>query len=196
MSYPSQWQTFCRWQRANDIAVLPAHFDLPKLNRFAARYRLAKNFRGLNIEGYANASTGEAYSSVMLAFLAYSALEQLHEATKETHNQHLHDRWADLAIAPSAKLRQTKKILLFLQTQMSSKSLKAHLQEFIDGKTDNSLYVASALRHAVAHGFMSVHPEGTSPGTASRFCDRISEMLITIADTEFTALVGSLTQTL
>ena len=83
MSYPSQWQTFCRWHRANGIAALPAHLDLPKLNRFAARYRLAKSFRGLDVEGYANASTGDAYSSVMLAFLAYSALEQLHEATKE-----------------------------------------------------------------------------------------------------------------
>lgn len=196
MTYPSQWQTFCTWQRANGDAALPAHFDLPKLNRFAARYRLAKSFRGLDVEGYANASTGEAYSSVMLAFLAYSALEQLHEATKENSKQHLHDRWADLAIAPSAKLRQAKKILLFLQTQMNSRSLKDHLQEFIDGKTDNSLYVASALRHAVAHGFMSVHPKGTSPGTASRFCDRISAMLITIADAEFTDLVGSLTQTL
>jgi hypothetical protein len=129
MSYPSQWQSFCRWQRANGIVVLPPHFDLPKLNRFAARYRLAKNFRGLDIQGYANASTGKAYSAVMLAFLAYSALEQLHEATRETHNQHLHDRWADLATVPSAKLRQTKTILLFLQTHMTSNSLKDRLQE-------------------------------------------------------------------
>ena len=195
MTYPSQWPTFCKWHRTTGITALPAHFDLPKLNRFAARYRLAKNFRGLDVEGYANASTGEAYSSVMLAFLAYSALEQLHEATKENPKQHLHDRWADLAISPSAKLRRAKKILLFLQTQMDSPRLKGHLQAFIDGKTDNSLYVASALRNAVAHGFMSVHPKGTSPGTAARFCDQISEMLITIADAEFTALVGSLTQT-
>lgn len=194
MTYPSQWQTFCKWQRANGIAALPAHFDLPKLNRFAARYRLAKSFRGLDVEGYANASTGEAYSSVMLAFLAYSALEQLHEATKDSPRQHLHDRWADLAISPSAKLRRTKKILLFLQAQMNSKDLRGHLQDFIDSKTENSLYVASALRHAVAHGFMSVHPKGTSPETASRFCDQISAMLITIADTEFTALVGTLTR--
>lgn len=194
MSYPSQWQTFCKWHRANGIAALPAHFDLPKLNRFAARYRLAKNFRALDVEGYANVSTGEAYSSVMLAFLAYSALEQLHEATKGNPKQHLHDRWAEQAIAPSAKLRRAKKILLFLQTQMDSPRLRDHLQEFIDGKTDNSLYVASALRNAVAHGFMSVHPKGTSPRTAARFCDHISTMLIAIADTEFTALVGSLTQ--
>ncbi|MDY6940386.1 MAG: hypothetical protein SWY16_22365 [Cyanobacteriota bacterium] len=193
MTYPTEWKQFYKWHQANGISALPAHFNLPELNRFAARYQLATNFRGLNLEGY-KSDTGEAYSSVMRAFLAYSALEQLHKATTEKSKPYLNDRWAALATESSAELRRSKKILLFLQEKMR-KPLKHHLQEFIDGKTDNSLYVASALRHAVAHGFMSVHSNGTSPKTASRFCDRISEMLIGIADKEFTLLVRSLAPT-
>lgn len=194
MAYPSKWQIFCWWHRANGVENLPQHVDFAELNRFAARYRLAKSFRGVAVEGYADA-TAEAYGAVMQAFLAYSALEQLHKATKTKPKQHLHDRWGALATEPSAKLRRASNILLFLQEQMDSDTLRNRLQEFIDGQTNNSLYVASALRNAVAHGFMSVHPKGTSPRTAILFCEQISEMLMQIADEEFTTLVDSLVQT-
>lgn len=194
MAYPSKWQSFCRWHRANGVENLPQHVDFAELNRFAARYRLAKSFRGVAVEGYADA-TAEAYGAVMQAFLAHSTLEQLHKAIKDESEQHLNSRWASMATEPSAQLRRAKSILLFLQENMDKPFLRNRLQDFIEGKTDNSLYVASALRNAVAHGFMSVHPKGTSPRTAVLFCERISEMLMQIADEEFTTLVDSLAQT-
>lgn len=192
MSYPPKWNQYCQWLRLNDTQALPTHIRISELNRFAARYRLAANFRGLNIEGYASASTVDAYSAVMSAFLAYSALEQLHDATKQPVKQHLNDRWAELATEVSSKLRRSKRILEFLGQQVESSKLRKNLQNFIDGKNDNALYVATALRHAVAHGVMSVHPNNTSPQSATRFCTHISKMLLSIADHEFNDLVDSL----
>jgi len=52
--------------------------------------------------------------------------------------------------------------------------------------------VATALRHAVAHGFMSVHPEGTSPKVSKIFCQQMSRMLLSISDRAFVDLLESL----
>lgn len=75
---------------------------------------------------------------------------------------------------------------------MSSQQLKDNLVSFRLGETDNCLVVATALRHAVAHGFMSVHPKGTSSQTARRFCVTLRAMLLSISDSEFSLLFESL----
>lgn len=188
MPYPPQWSRYCQWRKSQTTSESSR---LAELNRFAARYRLATNFQGLQLNGYSSISTTDAYSAVMGVFLAYSALEQFHDATK-IGKQHLNTRWADLATEPSAELRRAKKILVFLHEQMTSAYLKENLKKFMDGESHNSLYVATALRHAVAHGFMSVHPKGTSPQTSARFCCNLTEMLVKIMDSEFSKWVEAL----
>ncbi|MCG8368697.1 MAG: hypothetical protein MJA27_35860, partial [Pseudanabaenales cyanobacterium] len=157
------------------------------------RYRLASAFEGLEVSGYPSA-TKNAYGAVLKAFLAYSALEQLHKAVKPpSGSRNLMDRWASLGTKPASQLRRSKSILMFLEEQVESRPLLERLHAFQNGESDNCLSVATALRHAVAHGFMSVHPNGTSPQTAEGFCQLVSQMLIEIADHEFRGLVSDLT---
>jgi hypothetical protein len=196
MPYPKKWNQFCQWRKLNGKQGLPEGINTSELNRFAARYRLAQNFRGLHLEGYSNETTVKAYSAVIRAFLAYTALEQLHEATMNDRaikdKQHLSDRWKDQATEIATELRRATNILEFLHEQMESKRLQQNLKGFMENENHNCLYVATALRNAVAHGFMSVHPKGTSPQVATRFCDHLTDMLMQIADQGFSEWFESL----
>ncbi|MCG8368282.1 MAG: hypothetical protein MJA27_33740 [Pseudanabaenales cyanobacterium] len=196
MSYPPKWKEFCQWRRDNEsedqkIKALSKTVSFAELGRFAARYRLASAFERLEVNGYPSA-TEDAYSAVLKAFLAYSTLEQLHKAIE--CDQHLIERWANLAEEPAARLRRAGKILDFLESTMRSQQLRENLDNFRNKETDNCLIVATALRHAVAHGFMTVHPKGTAPQTSERFCESLRQMLLRIADQEFSGLVTLLTQ--
>ena len=201
MSYPSEWKAYCQWLR-NGERSLPERVSQSELNRFSARYRLASTFEGIETGDYSD-ETKNAYGAVLKAFLAYSALEQLHKAVKPADNgQHLIERWGTMATEPASELRECETILVFLENRIleemennnnRGRTLLGRLQDFRLGNSDNCLSVATALRNAVAHGFMSVHPKGTSPRTADRFCSRIAMLLTEIADREFSSLVVELT---
>lgn len=192
MSNPSYWKIFCRWCRDNEPVRLPENVSLSELNRFAARYRLARAFNGIDADGYAD-DTIDAYGAVLKVFLAYSALEQFHKAVKPIKpKQHLSERWADWATSPAVSLRESDAILQFLIRTVSNEQLRDKLIAFQRGKHDNVLIVATALRHAVAHGFMSVHPEGTPAKVSRVFCEQLSRMLLSISDRSFVDLLESL----
>ena len=191
MANPSYWKVFCQWRRDNEPLTLPDRISNTELNRFAARYRLARAFNGINADGYAT-DTLEAYGALLKVFLSYSALEQFHKAVKPVKPKRLHERWASLAVSPADSLRESEAIVQFLIKTVSNEKLRDRLIAFQRGKHDNVLIVAMALRHAVAHGFMSVHPEGTSPKVSKIFCQQISRMLLSIADQAFIDLLESL----
>lgn len=192
MANPSYWKVFCQWRRENEPLHLPERISNTELNRFAARYRLARAFNGIDADGYAK-DTIEAYGALLKVFLAYSALEQFHKAVKPVNpRQRLHDRWASLAVSPAASLRESDAILQFLIKTVRHDRLRDRLIDFQRGNHDNVLIVAMALRHAVAHGFMSVHPEGTSPRVSKTFCQQLSRMLLSISDQAFIELLESL----
>lgn len=192
MSNPSYWKVFCQWRRDNEPVTLPENISLSELNRFAARYRLARAFNGIDADGYAD-DTIDAYGAVLKVFLAYSALEQFHKAVKPVRpKQHLSERWADWATSPAVSLRESEAIIQFLIKTVSSERLRDKLIAFQRGKHDNVLIVATALRNSVAHGFMSVHPEGTSARVSKVFCQQMSRMLLSISDRAFVDLLESL----
>lgn len=192
MANPSYWKIFCQWCRDNEPVPLPENVSLSELNRFAARYRLARALNGIDADGYAK-DTVDAYGAVLKVFLSYSALEQFHKAVKPIKpKQHLSDRWADWATSPAVSMRESDAIIQFLIKAVSNERLKNKLIAFQRGDHDNVLIVATALRHAVAHGFMTVHPEGTSPRVSKVFCQQLSRMLLSIADRSFIDLLESL----
>ncbi|MGB2923671.1 MAG: hypothetical protein WBB82_00040 [Limnothrix sp.] len=189
MPYPSQWKRFCEWNRVNKKA-LPSHIDLPEINRFAARYRLASGFESLNVKGFRQELTIKGYGATLKVFLAYTALEQLHKASKS--KRHLHEHFGKVQPDLAVKLRETPSILTFLSEQLESRMLRQKLQEFVEEKHDVCLYVATALRHAFSHGFLSVHANNTTPQQTIMFCENLSNMLIDLADREFSKITESL----
>ena len=195
MSNPPYWKIFCKWRRTREelnFATFPDHISSSELNRFAARYRLARAFNGIDADGY-NKDTVNAYGALMRTFLAYSALEQFHKAVPPVSGRlHLSDRWADQANSQVTSLKGSDAIIQYLIQSVSHKKLRDKLIAFQRGEHENALIVATALRHAVAHGFMSVHPEGTSAKISQMFCNQMTNMLLSISDHAFIELLESL----
>ena len=195
MANPPYWKIFCRWRRQREelnFTTLPENVLSSELDLFAERYKLARAFKGIKLDGYADATVA-AHSALMRLFFAYSALEQFHKAVKpERGNIHLSKRWASQASTPAADLKGSDDIVQFLIKIVSSESLKKKLLAFHRGEHDNVLIVATALRHAVAHGFMVVHPESVSAKTSEVFCNQLAKLLLTIADQSFIELLESL----
>src|SRR6266705_1441802 len=80
-SLPNLPPSWSRWLELSGQGTTPQSLELPPttskaaLQTFASRFRVAKSFRGLTLEGYSD-RTLEAYAALFRLFLTWSAFEQ------------------------------------------------------------------------------------------------------------------------
>lgn len=190
MSYPQGWKNFCSWRKETSVEFLPNHLNMSELNRFAARFRLAKSYEGLIMKDYPDASIS-AYGSVFGLFLTYSAFEELYKALNSP-NKVIVDEWAINDEIIAQKLRKSPKIITFIQEKVDSTKLRSRIQQFHDKEHDNILVIAQAVRHLVAHGIMSIHSGNVKPNTVQNFCDLLTHSVQEKTQLCFDELVLSL----
>lgn len=133
------------------------------LKRFFARYGLAYAYEGMNIS-ILKAATVRGYSSMYGLQIAYTAFDALLEGIKifdirtdiktKAHQHKISD--AKLAEI----IRKDCKDLLDIALMHCDEKLRKNLLQFIEKKNENILFVISAVRHIVSHGFLSVHGGG------------------------------------
>ena len=129
--------------------------DRIALNRFQGRYKLARNFKGIVVEGYKE-RTLLSYNLGFQLFLAYTALERLCKVTKQRHTT------VEIFDSPLAeKLRtvyapQHNSVRNFL----AKTNLAQSFEEFMTKKTDNVRIMATALRTLVFAGHFSFSGSG------------------------------------
>ena len=173
MNYLQGWGTFCQWKRENPEIPLPETLNLSEINRFAARFRLAQSYEGINLKDYPESSI-EAYGSLFGVFLAYSALEQLYKAVGKPNNV-IADEWAIKEPKIANKLRKSKRLLIFIHEKLDSRRLKDKIIKFQEKENDNILVIAQAMRHLVAHGIMTIHAGRIKPQTTINFCNSVKQ---------------------
>ena len=159
--------------------------------RFCNRYRLAKAFTGLGLDGY-SASTVSGYSGLAGVFLTWSTFElfcsitslsQYDQPAKMDHGQLTALRLRILALDTSAVF------LDFLKSKANA-SLKGRIEAFETGDVLMTPFVAAAIRHIFGHGHLSAHPKGADPANISALCEQLRSFLLAFMDQRFTSLVG------
>jgi hypothetical protein len=151
------WKHFCDLRRQG--AELCDSKTGVNLNRFRARFKAAKRFRTVVMDGYSdNAMRG--YSAGIRLLLCYTSAELLGETIGPGINQWtIHDpNITDALRAACRNLHED-------QNAISSKLLRVKLSEFINAENDNLRIAATALRVMVAHGHFT--PSGTKSMTKS-----------------------------
>lgn len=138
------WKTFCAAHKANP-SLCEAE-TRARLNRFAARFRLAARFSGLTAEGYSDQAL-RGYSAGIRLMLAYTAAEQLGAALKAPVTT-----WELPDPALAARLRQVLRKPNERRELFTHDTLRERLQTFVSGQTDDIRIAATALRILVAHG--------------------------------------------
>lgn len=128
------------------------------INRFIARYRLAKSFRGLELEGY-NQRTVNGYNGIFHVHLAFSAFECLLNGIKSSgfdmqwdKNEHNH-QFNDEKLANLVRCNQP--LLDLLVANLDAKQLIGKVILFRDSTSTNVAPIVKGIRNMVAHGELS-----------------------------------------
>jgi hypothetical protein len=156
-SSKKRWSDFLRTREIENT---------PTTNRFIARLNLSRRFKGINADGFSEA-TLRGYSAMLSVFLAYSAFESLANSIKE--NEYLASTQLDVEFEISKhrhvfsnvklenELRKNTELLEMLFEYADVDASRGNTQRierlmlFYMGRSDLNL-IASAIRNVVAHG--------------------------------------------
>ena len=157
--------------------------NTPTLNRFAARYKLSRKFRG--IDANLAASTLRGYSNIFHVFLAHSAFDALVKGATELRERNAKALFVDVGFDKNNypmfddkladEVRNIKGLAEVLIEYADNEKRIVRLKEFFDvpytkeecsnekiakarneiSEERNLLVVASAIRNVVAHGQLS-----------------------------------------
>jgi hypothetical protein len=205
MYYPKDWDKFTKAikkKKAIEILNLANEDEkelLAKVNRFAARYRLAKSFDGVILNRY-NEETVKAYSSIIKVFLSYTAFEIFLKIIKKNEQTLLQESFSDIQLKKISNsiitLNNDKNILSSIKEKMPFKikdsGNKTKLEVFLSKKGDyykNILIVAEIIRHKFAHGILTANLNNSESKSTIKICEIITErILFKVMDDQFTKL--------
>lgn len=189
---PPRWNEF---EKYIDLAGFTPFFSNARtVNRFKARYRLAKSFQKLSLSGY---STGTAlgYDGFTKVTLWWSAFEQLCQSLKIPLNnlQTLAAKYPLNTQLEAIRAHDSDGVFFkFVRYNLSSKEQKKKIEHFLNGEYCSSLTLAKAIRHIFLHGALTPNVNGSSPEKIYEICNILSNALIEIIDKEFEERVTNL----
>lgn len=170
--------------------------------RLNARVRLARSFRGLDTEGYTDA-TVRGYDGLVQVFLAHSALENfikfsgLVDEGEETRVKGL-DCLSDLmtehggAEALKGCLQKDRNDLLYnFVHKRVNRPLQDRLRRCKSGESANMSYLSASIRHIFVHGDLSAGAAGLKSTNLHPLCMSVSDFVLGFIDAEFTKKVDA-----
>lgn len=188
--YPDKWKQFCGLARGGAAKASP------ELSRFAARYRAAGNFSRAEFFGMSRQAC-EGNSAVIKVMLCYSTFEALCRA--------LALRLADQMIVTSplgpygkcprqlrAEYAGASSTAFPLRAALTDPKLRARLDAFMAGTSDDLLPVAAGLRHLFVHGVWTPSGGEVVSKRATKALFDLAQLILLQCDTMFSTHVRSL----
>lgn len=176
--------------KAADDSVRPLDMLGSKFDfyRFANRYRLALQFRGVVIDGFDEPTVG-GYGGLVRLFIVWSVFERYCELTGE------HPPYSRLlSRAGRPKLEELALVFIahdplhklfdFLMAQ-SLENNRKNLERFASGDPRGVVAVAAALRHIFAHGHLTAHPNGSKAEDLKIICDAFADFFLDLMRYDF-----------
>lgn len=164
------------------------------VNRFQARYRFARAFRGLNLEGY-SLTTAAGYDALTKVSLHWSAFESACAALripavnipKVAANYDNTQCLADLR-----RVDPEGRFFTFVREHLDGDRHRAQIADFLDGEDCSPIALVKAVRHIFLHGPLTPNASQVHPHSVKAMCDRLSRALMVITDKEFSGRVKDL----
>jgi hypothetical protein len=157
------------------------------LNRFSYRYRLAKSFKGIDAPEVGKTLSG--YSAILKLFLVYTAYEEIAKAgfllkvsgvSKLSVHSYQCKEIAD-------RIRSSKKLHTYL---LSYDGYSDGLETFVDlvlqGRTNDIICIAYALRNIFAHGDLTPSVIGVTTKAQRKLLEDLANELLNYCDKLFT----------
>ena len=196
--YPAAWQRL-QSELNNGRTKLDFRFSgrTRDLTRFANRYRVARSFRCVSLEGYSLNTVG-GYSGLIRLFLTWSAFEQFCRITGLKKGNRLRYKGVDQLLKTynaddvMERVRgydKTNSFCDFLIEVTISPGLKTSLRDFRNGNSTSPRILAEAVRHSFSHGELTPHAKGKKPQSIKKISDDLSEFFLAVMNSEFSKKV-------
>ena len=191
---PPKWEVYeMHYQSAGYTHLFAA---AKTVNRFFARYRFARAFKGLELEGYSDETTS-GYNALTKVTLHWTAFEQLCRAIKITDMRMIGQRHSYDECIKSIREADPQNIFFrSVKFHITTPDQKIQLDAFINNGTCSSLTLAKSIRHIFLHGPLTPNVNGCSPHAVSAICDALCKSLVEIMDIEFANTASDLEELL
>ncbi|MBH1783767.1 hypothetical protein I5W14_21775 [Stenotrophomonas maltophilia] len=189
--YPANWDRYDRnvfYVGAGQFGFVTENGDV---NRFAARFRAAACYRGVNLEGY-SATTAAGYSALCRVIFIWSAFEGfLHICglDQRTVGPILNARGA-LGVIEDIRRADIGGVFYGFIRDRVNATHRRELDNFFNDDPCNVGYLASAIRHIFAHGWLTPNANQVNSDTVLTVCNRLCDFLLEVMDREFECRVA------
>jgi hypothetical protein len=159
--------------------------------RWSSRVKLARNFRGLQIEGCSE-HTLAGYSAFFQVFLTHSALERylaIVGLSEDDLNSALFPDDPHESIRQFFAMDRSGKLFNFLHSRLKSKA-RNNLTACRDGTCGNVAFLSASVRHIFVHGHLAANSHDVNPKQVARACNVISAFLLKFMEYDFSRRVG------
>lgn len=158
------------------------------LNRFNARYNLARNFRKIDLVNTSQ-QTIDGYSSIFAVFLAFNAAEKLRSVNGFVKI----NKWELL----DEKLAIELRLILSKLNEVAEEFLERpyaikQLDNFMKGENDNIRIPATVIRNGFAHGSLTPNILNCTTKKNQKTLLVLSDKLLGNAELSFSNWVNSL----
>lgn len=196
--YPTAWTKFCDIEKTHGGFInynLKAGTTIGDLNRFAARYALAKDFKGIII----NNSTEETmlgYEALMRSLFVWSTSETYHKILPVgTSGKY---KYLTFTAADKSTLRTSLNVigsdLTDFYTFICSRCEKFQqpsINDFLAGNDFNPMILLASIRHVFSHGDLSANVKDVNPKSIIKITENLKDTILDKIDDHFTSLVKS-----
>lgn len=187
---PPGWAEYDK--RATVADATPMFAGAAVVNRFYARYRFARAFRGLHLEGYSLA-TCAGYDALTKVSLHWSAFEQFQRAIKSNDARPIAAGYNFQACLATLREVDPQQVFFrFVCDHLAQGAPRQAVTSFVEGKYCSAFALVKAVRHIFLHGPLTPNVQGVSPHTVSKICDVLSDTLVEVMDREFSRNVDCL----
>ncbi|MBF2017950.1 MAG: hypothetical protein IGS23_22700 [Rivularia sp. T60_A2020_040] len=156
------------------------------INRFASRIRVAKSFKGINLEGFSK-ETNYGYDAFLLVFLTHSALERFVEINSlnfEALGSLMIPYNPEKVIQKFVEKDKNGLLYDFLYQRIKPK-LQGKLSNCRNYKSVNVADISASIRHIFVHGHLCAHSNRVNPKNVYSICTSVSDFLLAFMDAEF-----------
>ena len=170
------------------------------ITRANARYRMAKSFSGISLDGFSQ-KTIDGYNALLKAALVYSAFEAYVNTLDRKDGEGFYQRGYRL-LDPEKRKKISKKILkldkdrkfysfvLQYTDPKQGKQSRKHIVKFYEGEEHNQIYLLSSLRHLFFHGILTPHANGVKPARVVKIGNLLSDFFLKQIEDNFNMKIG------
>lgn len=167
-----------------------------QVNVFVNRIRVARSFRGIQLDGYTD-STTLGYNAFFQVFLTHGALECYAQliGADPAYSPLIADALQRYAPEPVIQtlIRNDAngRLCRFIVKKLKAKTLKEIISACQRGESTNVAGLSAAIRHIFAHGELTAHANRINPRRVYVICMAISDFLLDFMDQEFTRQIDA-----